>query len=204
MSRIEMSGYDFNRIMQACAKACNKSNKRRVLRYIELRANGTECIATSLDGVIMQQIKVPCYGNGTVLIPYTIKPTKCESVIIEDAENVKITYLDFDGNLIYAYEVPKCDDEYIDWRKIVDDERAEHVIYCNASNLRNVLEATRYSNDQVISISIPDDKLKPIRIASKDAQMIVLPIRVLSEKEKDVRKFENWYKETQAKEGAEE
>ena len=57
MTRIEIAGRDFWRILKACANACDKSNFRSVLRYIELRADGTECIATSLDNFIMQQIK---------------------------------------------------------------------------------------------------------------------------------------------------
>lgn len=121
MSRIEMSGYDFGRIMKACAKACDRSNARKTLQHIELRAYGTECVATSLDGFIMQQIKVHCAGEGVILIPGTVKPPKCETVIIEDPNNVRITYLDGGGNLIYAYELPKFDGPYFDWSKIVDD-----------------------------------------------------------------------------------
>ena len=56
MTRIEIAGHDFWRILKACANACDKSNFRRVLRYIELRADGTECVAKSLDRFIMQQI----------------------------------------------------------------------------------------------------------------------------------------------------
>ena len=55
MTRIEIAGRDFWRILKACANACDKSNFRSVLRYIELRADGTECVATSLDNFIMQQ-----------------------------------------------------------------------------------------------------------------------------------------------------
>lgn len=38
MTRIEIAGRDFRRILKACANACDKSNFRSVLRYIELRA----------------------------------------------------------------------------------------------------------------------------------------------------------------------
>lgn len=191
MSRIEMSGYDFGRIMKACAKACSGRDIRESLRYIEMRANGTECVATSLDGFIMQQIKVKCAGEGVILIPGTIKPPKCETVIIEDQSNIRITYLDGGGNLIYAYELPKFEGPYFDWGTIIDD-REEDVIHCNAHNLRNALAATVYADDGIISISIPKDRIKPIRIAANDVQAIVLPVRMCDESH--YRRFGNWYK----------
>lgn len=195
MTRIEIAGRDFWRILKACANACDKSNFRSVLRYIELRAEGTECIATSLDGFIMQQIRVRCNGSGTVLIPCGIQPPKCKSVVIEDMYGLKITYLDFCGKLIYAHEFPRCNDGYFDWGKIVETGSEEHTIYCNALNLRKALDAAVYAEDQTISINIPEDKLKPIRIASMDVQMLVLPVRIGSERDEASRKFKNWRKQ---------
>lgn len=195
MTRIEMAGHDFWRILRACASACDKSNFRSVLRYIELYADGTECIATSLDGFIMQQIRVRCNGSGTVLIPCGIQSPKCKNVVIEDVYSFKITYLGFDGKLIYAHEFPRCNDSYFDWGKIVETGSEEHTIYCNALNLRKVLDAAGYAEDQIISINIPEDKLKPIRLASMDVQMLVLPVRVGDERGEASRKFRNWHKQ---------
>lgn len=191
MSKIEMSGYDFGRIMRACAKACDRSNARRVLQYIELRAYGTECVATSLDGFIMQQIKVQCAGEGVILVPSTVKPPRCESVIIEDSDNIRITYLDGGGNLIYAYELPKHEGKYFDWSRVVG-ERDEDTIHCSARQLRNALAATASAADDVICIGIPKDKVKPITLASNDVQMVVLPMRVNDELY--FRSFRNWHK----------
>lgn len=195
MTRIEIAGRDFWRILKACANACDKSNFRSVLRYIELRADGTECVATSLDNFIMQQIRVRCNGSGIVLIPSAIQPPKCKSVVIEDVYSLKITYLGFDGKLIYAHEFPRCNDSYFDWGKIVENSGEEHTIYCNALNLRKVLDAAGYAEDQIISINIPEDKLKPIRLASMDVQMLVLPVRVGDERGEASRKFRNWHKQ---------
>ena len=46
-----------------------------------------------------------------------------------------------------------------------------------------------------ISINIPEDKLKPIRLASMDVQMLVLPVRIGSERDEASRKFRNWHKQ---------
>ena len=191
MSKIEMSGYDFGRILRACAKGCEKAHYRRVLRYIELRADGKHCVATSLDGYIVQQIKVQCSGEGVVLLPNTIKPPKCETVTIEVSGNIKITFTDEGGNLLYAFELPKCGERFFDWGNIVKDDRDEDVIHCNAAYLRRALAATTYADDQVISISVPKDRVQPIRIAANDVQMIVMPVRVSDEAYR--RNFANWY-----------
>ena len=195
MTRIEIAGRDFWRILKACANACDKSNFRSVLRYIELRADGTECVATSLDNFIMQQIRVRCNGSGIVLIPSAIQPPKCKSVVIEDVHSLKITYLGFDGKLIYAHEFPRCNDSYFDWGKIVENSGEEHTIYCNALNLRKALDAAGCAEDHIISINIPEDKLKPIRLASMDVQMLVLTVRIGSERDEASRKFKNWRKQ---------
>ena len=79
--------------------------------------------------------------------------------------SLKITYLGFDGKLIYAHEFPRCNDSYFDWGKIVENSGEEHTIYCNALNLRKALDAAGYAEDHIISINIPEDKLKPIRLA---------------------------------------
>lgn len=191
MSRIEMSGYDFGCIMRACAKGVDRSAIRQALRHIELRAYGTECVATSLDGFIMQQIKVHCAGEGVILIPGTIKPPKCDAVIIEDHTNIRITYLDGGGNLIYAYELPKFEGAYVDWGKIVN-ARVEDVIHLEAKRLRNALAATACADDGIISISVPKDRAKPVHIAAHDVQALVLPVRITDETY--FRKFKNWYK----------
>lgn len=191
MSKIEMSGYDFGRIMRACAKACVRDNIHKALQYIELRACEGDCVATSLDGFIMQQIKVPCTGYGVILIPGTLKPPRCERVIVEDAENVRLTYLDCYDKPVFAIEVPKFDGAYFDWGKIIED-RAEEVIHCNARNLRNALAAMTCADDEVISISIPHNKIKQIHIASNDVQAVVLPVRINAEPYR--KSFKNWYK----------
>ncbi len=196
MSKIQMSGYDFGRIMRACAKACDKAHYQRVMRFIELRADGKHCVATSLDGFIMQQIRVQCSGEGVVLLPNTIKPPKCETVTLETLNNVKITFTDEGGNLIYAFELPKHEGEFFEWGNIVKDNRDEDVIHCNAGNLRRALAATTYADDQTISISIPKNKLQNIRIAANDVQMIVLPVRVSDSAY--LRGFKNWYKAQEA------
>lgn len=196
MIKIEIDWFYFRNILKACKKACDKCNFRRVLRYIELRADGTECVATSLDGYIMQQIKVPCDGKGIVLIPYTIQSPKCKKVVIEDNDtgNIQFSYFDMRDKLIYAQEFPRCADDYYNWSKIVETDAAEHTIYCYASKLRKALSATKYNNDAIVSINIPDDPLKPIRLATKDAQMIILPVQMRSEDGIEIRKFKNWYK----------
>lgn len=192
MTEIEISGIDFGRIMRACARAASKNDIRAQLRYIELRANGTQLVATALDGFVMQQIKIPCNGRGVVLIPSTVKPEKCEKVLISENECLRISFYNSENQLIIAYEYPKITEKYIDWQRIVKEEkRAESIIHVDAKYLRRIVMATAHAEDQIFSISIPDDKKENIRLASNDAQAIVMPMNILHEQ--NYRRFENWY-----------
>ena len=107
--KIELSGYDFRHIVLACSKAASKNNVREALRYIELRADGKECVATALGGLIMQQVKCECKGKGVVLIPADIKTEKADTVIITAKESLRVAYYDENKKLILAVEMPKAD-----------------------------------------------------------------------------------------------
>ena len=192
--KIELSGYDFRHIVLACSKAASKNDVREAFRYIELRADGKECVATALDGFIMQQVKCECKGKGVVLIPADIKTEKADTVTITAKESLRIAYYDEMNKLILAVEMPKAECEFIDWKKAVPmGARPESVIHCEARYLRKILAATTHAKDQVISISIPEDKQKEIRIASNDSQGIIMPIRVSDPLYE--RKAANWYKD---------
>lgn len=193
--KIELSGYDFRHIVLACSKAASKNDVREALRYIELRADGKECVATALDGFIMQQVKCECKGKGVVLIPADIKTEKADTVIITAKDNLRIAYYAEDKQLILVVEMPKADCEFIDWNKIeLFKERPEHFIHCDSQYLRKIVAATTHARDQIVSISIPEDKMQPIRIVSGDSQGVVLPVRVDADSNHE-RKAGNWYKD---------
>lgn len=195
--KIELSGYDFRHIVLACSKAANKNDVREALRYIELRADGKECVATALDGIIMQQVKCECKGKGVVLIPADIKTEKAETVVITAKESLRIAYYDEMKKLILAVEMPKADCDFIDWNKAVPMEaRPESVIHCDARYLRKIVAATTHARDQTVSISIPENREKPIRIVSGDSQGIVLPMRISADPLYE-RKAANWFKDVE-------
>lgn len=192
--KIELSGYDFRHIVLACSKAANKNDVREAFRYIELRADGKECVATAIDGDICQQVKCECKGKGVVLIPADIKTEKADTVIITAKDNLRIAYYAEDKQLILAVEMPKADCGFVDWNKIgLFAERPEHLIHCQAKHLRKILAATTHARDQIISISIPENNLQTIRIVSGDSQGFVLPTRV--DPYNGERKAANWFKE---------
>lgn len=193
--KIELSGYDFRHIVLACSKAASKNDVRESFRYIELRADGKECVATALDGYIMQQVKCECKGKGVVLIPADIKTEKADSVVITAKDSLRIAYYDETKKLILAVEMPKAECEFIDWNKIgLFEERPEHFVHCDARYLRKIVAATTHARDQIFLISIPEDKLKPIRIVSGDSQGVVLPERVTDHPIYE-RKAANWFKD---------
>lgn len=194
VSKIEMAWKSFNFILKACSKATSKNDVREALRYIELRADGETCVATALDGYIMQQVRVECTGMGAILIPGDLKAERAETVEISVEENLHVKYFDERKKLIVGYELPKYNGPFVDWRKIPKSiERAESVIHCDARYLRKIVAATTCAKDQIISISIPENKEENIRIASRDAQSIILPIRVF---DKDFRRiYSDWFRE---------
>ena len=194
MQKIEMSGYSFNFIIKACSKATSRNNVREALRYIELRADGETCIATALDGFIMQQAKVDCKGKGVILIPGDIKTERAESVTISVKDSLHIKYYDEMKQLIVGYELPKYEGPFIDWQKIQKNiDRPESVIHCDARYLRKVVAATAHAKDQILSISIPQNKEENILFASNDSQSILMPVRVFDDGHK--RTYQDWFKE---------
>lgn len=194
--KIELSGYDFRHIVLACSKAANKNDVREALRYIELRADGKECVATALDGFIMQQVKCECKGKGVILIPADIKTEKADTVIITAKESLRVAYYDEMKKLILAVEMPKAECAFIDWNKAVPmEERPESVIHCDARYLRKIVAATTHTRDQIVSISIPENKVSPIRFATGDSQGIVLSVRISDPLYE--RKAANWFKDVE-------
>lgn len=192
--KIELNGYDFRHIVLACSKAASKNNVREALRYIELRADGKECVATALDGFIMQQVKCECKGKGVVLIPADIKTEKADTVIITAKESLRIAYYDENKQLILAVEMPKAECAFVDWNKMqLFKERPESVIHCDARYLRKIVAATTHARDQTFSICIPENKTDNIRIVSGDSRAVVLPLRVSDPLYE--RKAGNWFKD---------
>ena len=49
--------FDFMRIYKSCVKAVDKNGVRKILRYIELRASNGYCVASALDGFVMNQVR---------------------------------------------------------------------------------------------------------------------------------------------------
>lgn len=192
--KIEMSGNSFHFIMKSCSKATDKNNVREALRYIELRAEGGICVATALNGFIMHQARVGCKGKGVILIPGNLKTERAEWVTISVKDSLHIKYFDEMKNLLVGYELPKYEGPFVDWRNIPKNvERPESVIHCDSRYLRKILAATAHAEDQIISISIPEDKGKNILIASNDFQGLCMPVRVMDVEHK--RGYQNWFKE---------
>ena len=171
---------EFMRIYKACVNATDKGSIREALKYIELRAADGYCVATALDGCVMCQIRVPCEGDGVVLLP-PIRPPKCFMVEVEKVTggNVKISYIDFNFKLIYAYELPEYEGAYLNWEPIMPYNRqGDRKIFCTAKQLRRALDSFPQTAYDALCISIPDDPIKPIALSNIDTQAIVLPVRV--------------------------
>lgn len=174
---------DYCRIIKACKGAVSKDGIHKTLQYIELRGINNLCTATALDGFVLKQVQVPCYGEGNILIP-PIKAPKCEKVEIYTSGNGKRRCVQFDflyagGELIFGYKKTLCEDAYVDWSKIMPGERTDdEYIYCNANNLRRALEGFDDGGDNVVCIGVPRNKIKPIILSSGDMQGAVLPVRV--------------------------
>ena len=177
---MKFSYYDFLKIYKSCVKATDKSGGRRILRYIELRAKDGYCVATALDGFVLNQVRVKCEGDGVILIP-PVHPPKCVMVEVEKVPNgnVKISYFDYSCKLIYAYELPVDEGAYIKWAYIIPHERqGDRTIYCLPANLLKALECFKGNANMPICISIPKDKANTIAISRQDEQAIVLPVRI--------------------------
>jgi hypothetical protein len=131
-----------------------------------------------------------------VSIPADIKTEKADTVIITAKDSLRIAYYDETNKLILAIEMPKVDCEFVDWNKIqLFKDRPESVIHCDARYLRKIVAATTHTRDQIVSISIPENKVSPIRFATGDSQGIVLPLRISDPLYE--REAANWFKDVE-------
>ena len=153
MVELKMSGVDFGRIVRACSRAASRNDIREELRYIELRADGETCVATAIDGFVMQQLRVPCEGRGVVMLPATAKAERSERAVITAGDKLRVSFFDVAEKLIIAYEYRKFEKPFFDWSKVVKEiQRPESVIHFDAKYLRKIVMATAHADDQVFSI----------------------------------------------------
>ena len=95
--------------------------------------------------------------------------------------------------MIYAYELPAYEGEYVRWDKLIPHDRHDdRKIYCNVDFLRKALGCFVQSKNNVICISIPQDPLKVIALSNMDEQAIVSPVRI-TDGNKDKYAIKNLY-----------
>lgn len=185
--KITLTGRDFNRIMQTCRPALDKTGIREALSCIEFRCKDGRGVASACDGFAMAQCCFSYVGDDGVFLLRSHRNVSNDSdvTITVSANGKKISVSD--GTEIVTRD--NVNAEYINLGNIVaglETKKKRATFTISAGRLRKILNSFS-ATDNAVLFEIRGD-LDAVVMRSLDTFALVLPVRC-SEK-RNVAKFE--------------